>query len=260
VKPRFVRTCWLTLALVAQIGSAQLPYLLSDLVPGNAPDANRHPKLLATLGSTLFFTVEEPSLGVELWISQGSAESTFPVADLCPGSCSGAPTALGVAGGRFYFVAHFSSFWSDLAVYSVLPSGLDLQRVLVQSDDVRLAFLESPYPQGYFAEVAGLGVFVAMLADGRKSLWSSSGSESDTAQFFEFPDALDDRFPYGLTQVAGSGSRTASRPARGRFRRSAAIRCPAVRRSSGRTSSSSRVRRREAISGSPMAPSPAQPG
>ena len=204
MRPKTVLSTWATLALVAQMGGAQLPDPLSDMNPDNAPANYYQPRLLGALDNTLFFATEEPSLGLELWLSQGSAESTAPVADLCPGPCSGAPTALGVAGGRFYFVAHYSSFWSDLAVYSVLPSGLDLQRVLVQSDDVRLAFLESPYPQGYFAEVAGRAVFVALRSDGSKVLLTSSGREGDTVQIFHFADVLDNRFPHGLTQVDAS--------------------------------------------------------
>ncbi|MEO7793821.1 MAG: hypothetical protein ABIV06_03545 [Thermoanaerobaculia bacterium] len=204
MRAQLVRKISIALALVAHLGEAQLPYLLADLNPSNAPASYYQPQLLGSLGDTLYFTTEEPSLGVELWMTQGAADSTAPVADLCPGTCSGGPTALGVAGGRFYFVAHYSSFWSDLAVYSVLPSGLDLQRVVAQSDDLRLAFLQTPYPQGYFAEVGGRAVFVALREDGSKVLLTSSGRDNDAVPIFHFSDVLDSRFPQGLTQVDAS--------------------------------------------------------
>lgn len=60
---------------------------------------------LATLGSALYFTLEDPSSGRELWRSDGTAAGTFLVKDVWPGPGSSSPRGLTTWQGRVWFSA-----------------------------------------------------------------------------------------------------------------------------------------------------------
>ncbi len=194
----------LFLTFTASICEAQMPYMLSDLLPDNVEEGALGTIFLGSEGSSVFFSEAVDSLGEELWVTQGTPESTHLVSDLCPGSCSSHPRTLGVAGGRFYFSARPDENYSGASVYSVLPSGLDLQLVAAESDGYRLGFLNQDESSGYFAEVAGQAQFIVVTLDGGEALLRSSGSQSETAMIFDFGDPSDQRFPYGLTEIGDS--------------------------------------------------------
>lgn len=57
------------------------------------------------IGNLFFFTEESPENGVELWVSDGTAEGTHLVHDIRPGPASSMPSGFTVIGERLYFSA-----------------------------------------------------------------------------------------------------------------------------------------------------------
>ncbi|MEP7009941.1 MAG: hypothetical protein ABJC13_06435 [Acidobacteriota bacterium] len=60
---------------------------------------------LTLVGGRLFFVAFRPETGTELWISEGTAETTHMVTDLRPGPRGSAPQFLKVVGHRVVFAA-----------------------------------------------------------------------------------------------------------------------------------------------------------
>jgi ELWxxDGT repeat protein len=65
------------------------------------------------LAGRLYFTGHDARHGYELWSTDGTAQGTRLVADLCPGACDGGPLQLGVALGRLVIVDARSGFWAS---------------------------------------------------------------------------------------------------------------------------------------------------
>ncbi|HYQ83499.1 MAG TPA: hypothetical protein VEP28_05785, partial [Rubrobacter sp.] len=59
----------------------QPPYLVKDIYPGEAP-ANSWAADPAATDDLLFFWADLPSIGFELWRSDGTAAGTFPLLDI----------------------------------------------------------------------------------------------------------------------------------------------------------------------------------
>ena len=73
-------------AVGAMAGHAQTASLVADLVPGEHAAAGSDPqKLTAVRGGRVVFEAGEDSVGRELWGSDGTAEGTVLLADICPG-------------------------------------------------------------------------------------------------------------------------------------------------------------------------------
>ncbi|HKH48390.1 MAG TPA: ELWxxDGT repeat protein [Thermoanaerobaculia bacterium] len=74
--------------LGAMAGHAQTASLVADLVTSEGRAAGSDPeKLTAVRGGRIVFEAGEDSVGRELWASDGTAEGTVLLADICPGRC-----------------------------------------------------------------------------------------------------------------------------------------------------------------------------
>jgi len=65
------------------------------------------------LAGRLYFTGHDARHGYELWSTDGTAQGTRRVADLCPGACDGGPLQLDVALRRLVIVDARSGFWAS---------------------------------------------------------------------------------------------------------------------------------------------------
>lgn len=86
------------------------------------------------LHDRLYFTGVDPGHGRELWATDGTAQGTRRVTDLCPGACDGGPVQLGITGialGRLVFIDKEGDLWASdgtaagtvrLAATSAVPS------------------------------------------------------------------------------------------------------------------------------------------
>ena len=272
MRPKTVLCTWATLALVAQMGGAQIPYLLSDMNPDNAPANYYQPRLLGALDNTLFFATEEPSLGLELWLSPGERRIDGSGRRPLPWTLLGRSDGARRRRRTVLFRRSLQQFLVGPRRLLRAAVGARPAARLVQSDDVRLAFLESPYPQGASPK-SPAAVFVALRSDAARCFSPPRGPSSYTVQIFHFADVLDNRFPHGLTQVdasrvtfflapgstntsTSSGSRTVPRRARVPFARWERTLNRAALRTPVRRPISSPVRTPEATSGSRMGPIP----
>ncbi len=80
--------------------------LVKDIIPG-ATSSN--PTNLTRAGSTLYFTVNDPATGMELWKSNGTDSTTTLVKDIYPGAMSSSPSGLTAVGSTVYFRAYTAS-------------------------------------------------------------------------------------------------------------------------------------------------------
>jgi len=74
-------------------------------LPDRTPGSGYFPFELAAGGSAIYFPWEEAEHGLELWRSDGTAEGTWPVADLEPGAASSVPSGLIAVGDQVLFSA-----------------------------------------------------------------------------------------------------------------------------------------------------------
>lgn len=105
-------SCGLLAFVPASQATAQPPapaFQVADLAPGthngDAFPLSGTRFLPAELGEAFYFAAQHPAYGVELWRSDGTAEGTELVADLCPGPCSSHPSDFQEFRGRLYFTA-----------------------------------------------------------------------------------------------------------------------------------------------------------
>ncbi|HET9227681.1 MAG TPA: hypothetical protein VFR31_13495, partial [Thermoanaerobaculia bacterium] len=77
--------------------------LVLALAAAPALAASSSPRYFSTLGDTALFVAHDAVSGRELWRSDGTAEGTYLLADVCPGQCHGNPYGVATAGGLFYF-------------------------------------------------------------------------------------------------------------------------------------------------------------
>lgn len=108
------------LLLTAAAAHAESPYLVKDLLPGSDESAAVAPRGLATAGGRVFFhgAINDVSTAVQgaaaagIWVSDGTAGGTQPLAILCPQTCG--VRYVGTVGPLLYFVADLgfgSTLW-----------------------------------------------------------------------------------------------------------------------------------------------------
>ncbi len=69
--------------------------------------------LFTAIGDTIFFRAAQTDTGFELWKSDGTAEGTFPVRDICPGECSAYPSSFTPVQDRLFFLATDEAYADD---------------------------------------------------------------------------------------------------------------------------------------------------
>lgn len=164
---------------------------------------------MTAVGSGLYFTLESPTLGEELWWTDGTGGGTRPVADLRPGSGSSSPRDLTVFRGRLYFSAddgdHGRELWVSI-------DGTEAGTGLVA--DVRPG-PESSSP----TELVSLGDRLAFVADDGVhglELWEMDGSTAGTRLVADIEPGRFPSVPSELTPVGGRVDFAATTSDRGR--------------------------------------------
>lgn len=107
------------LTLCAQV-EAQAPFMVADIATAQVPTYSypAYPLAIAELNGIYYFTAEDGIHGRELFRSDGTADGTWLVRDICPGFCSSVgPAVMAAMDGRLYFSAddgeHGFELWTS---------------------------------------------------------------------------------------------------------------------------------------------------
>ncbi|HPH96959.1 MAG TPA: hypothetical protein PKW33_09695 [Anaerolineaceae bacterium] len=91
---------------------ADPPFLIMDI--NTFPASSNSKNLLAVNGRLVFFSATTPAYGEELWVSDGTANGTKLVMDICPGMCSSSPARFIEKDGVLFFTATLPDTGAEL--------------------------------------------------------------------------------------------------------------------------------------------------
>ena len=101
---RFFRPGAFLLGLLLAIPLAAVPRLVQDLHQGLVDDAGSM-RFAGFQGGIVYFSFADSAHGRELWRTDGTAEGTWRLTDICPGPCDASPDHFVALGGSLYFRA-----------------------------------------------------------------------------------------------------------------------------------------------------------
>jgi ELWxxDGT repeat protein len=157
-------------------------------------------KLTAVSGGSfaagkLFFTADDGTSGVELWVSDGTAAGTVRVKDIRPGAASSSPTSLLAVGTLLFFMADNGVVGTELWK----SDGTEAGTVLIK--DIYAGPNSSNFQD--LINVSGTVFFKAgTLAEGSE-LWKSDGTGPGTTMVKDINPGFASSAPY---QFAAMGS------------------------------------------------------
>jgi ELWxxDGT repeat protein len=173
-------------ALVKDVATGQpLPYLpnLRDRVD------------FVLLGERLYFSAEDGIHGRELWSTDGTAEGTEMVADVCPGYCFGWAAYLTVVGDRLYFYGDDGAHGGELWTSDGTAEGTQLVADIVPG-------IESSSPIWLTTSGDRL-FFVARDPEHGVEPWVSDGTAAGTDRVADLVPGAGDSDPDRLTALPG---------------------------------------------------------
>lgn len=169
-------------------------HLLADL--NSEPEIyGLSPKEFVSVGGVAYFSATSPTLGRELWRSDGTAAGTYPVRDINLGSDGSSPELLTVVGDRLYFIAQdgvtpHEQLWTSDGT----AAGTHLVKAVSNASS-------SP---GALAGIGALGDAVYFVVWGYSDaweLWRTTGDEAGTTLVTTFGDNFLGFRPSNLTAV-----------------------------------------------------------
>ena len=153
---------------------ANEPFLVRDINPLGDPVPSG-PDKLTSAGGRLFYTDNDGTSGLELWVSNGTEEGTNLVRDIRPGRESSSPATLTAAGDRVFFWADDGTNGRDLWVSDGTEEGTYLVAdVRPASSDALLDSLTAAQDRVFFQfQTNG-------PPPGLSELWVSDGTQEGT--------------------------------------------------------------------------------
>ncbi|MES1240572.1 MAG: hypothetical protein ABUT39_03040 [Acidobacteriota bacterium] len=150
------------------------------------------------LGSRFVFRVFDPQYGTEPWVTDGTAEGTRLLKDICPGPCSGGSFVMWDHGlpGRLFLVGDDGTSGSEPWGTDGTEAGTRLVRDLCPGDC-------DSSPTSLFA-VGGRVIFMTFMSgpwNSRLDLWATNGTAAGTVRLSELSPDL----PYGFTGAVAGG-------------------------------------------------------
>lgn len=156
---------------------AEMPAAHAQATPLTATDistttGHASPDQLTTFGSRVCFTADDAVHGIELWISDGTANETYLVKDINPGIGASMPRTFAVVGSEMLFVASDGTLGEELWVTDGTPSGTRLVK------DIMPGALSSGINQ--IVVMDGKAYFGADDGTNGRQLWFSDGTSAGT--------------------------------------------------------------------------------
>jgi len=176
-------------------GSSAGTVLVKDIrtSPNNASSSD--PAELTVVGSTLFFSANNGTNGIELWKTDGTSGGTVLVKDIRAGSANAYPSSLTNVNGTLFFKA----FDSTNGIELWKSDGTDAGTVLVKNI---AAGNTSSYPSS-LTNIGGTLFFSATDGVNGVELWKSDGTSAGTVQVKNI-SAAGSSTPTSLTNVNGT--------------------------------------------------------
>ncbi len=186
-------------ALFCMVGpatsQAQIPTrLVADIQQAPAETTSSEASDFVVFDGVFYFTAIDEIHGRELWRSDGPAEGTWRVKDLCAGPCSGAPYNLTELDGTLYFLAISKPEWRyegrELWKSDGTPEGtVPVRRVCYDycfsGSSEMVAFDGALYIVGYHPALG-------------RELWKSDGTTAGTALLTDLEPGLYSSYPRSL--------------------------------------------------------------
>lgn len=155
--------------------AVQVADLVSETSNGDGTDATP----MLAVGEAVYFRGRDAAHGWELWRTEGTAESTRLVRDICPGPCDSSPAELAELGGQVYFVADDGLTGRELWRSDGTAAGTLLVRDICPGPCGTIApFLRDP-AKAALVRAGDRLFFRADDASGRE-LWTSDGTREGT--------------------------------------------------------------------------------
>ena len=195
-----VRVAYLLALLLAGSATslaAQLASMVRD-IRTQASGGSSSPFFLGFASDTAYFIAEAPSIGFELWRSDGTPESTRLVSDRCPGDCDTYYRALGQADDRLFLAAapdYYTSYATEVLVARGNPPALE--SILAQSETL---YLPEVSGEGDTELLSGRLLFWAISPAQTAELYSARGPGADLVSLARFEGSS------GLGQLRRSGT------------------------------------------------------
>jgi ELWxxDGT repeat protein len=155
---------WISDGTVAGTGK------LADVEPATADSS---PEPIASMGSTVYYSIVDAQHGRELWRTDGTGAGTSLVADINPGAAGSSPGPGTVVGSRVFFTASNAASGRELWVTDGTPAGT-----------MRLTELGPGAADGDLSHPAAFNGQLYFRADpgntGANRLWRSDGTVAGT--------------------------------------------------------------------------------
>jgi ELWxxDGT repeat protein len=181
-------------------GTAAGTTQLADIDPGNAVSYSTMASEFAAIGGTLYFANDDPTHGVEVWSSDGTAAGTGLFLDLNPGPAGSFPGNMAVIDNTLYFSAVTASGSSALWSSNGTAAGTK----------VVASFGSQPEGDGLFPDIpdafAVLGNSMLFAADdgsNQVELWKTDGTAAGTTMVQDLSPSPLAYSPADFTTVGG---------------------------------------------------------
>ena len=182
--------------MVRDIAAGEAPYYYDGYYYGIYPSAS-NPSRLTAFDGKLFFTADDGSNGIELWVSDGTESGTQMIRDINPDGNAFYiydSDPMLVMNGKLYFAAEDTNYGKELWSSDGTEAGTNRVR------DIREGTLNG-ISSLYIAELNGQVYFTADDGSSGSELWKSDGSESGTTLVANIDGASTGSFPRDFTVV-----------------------------------------------------------
>jgi len=152
--------------------------LLKDVNPAIGA-AGYAPQDLVEMNGVAYYSATDGASGRELWRSDGTAEGTYMLKDIRPGSSSSTPRMLTPIDGTLYFTAFVNGFGTELWKSDGTAEGTVMVADAVQGSPGLFDLGESPVAPHFIR--AGANIFFRIVANSTVTdLWKTDGTAEGT--------------------------------------------------------------------------------